>query len=307
MADPDLDRTAEAVQRFSRFYMRHTGALHERLHKSRFSLAEMRVLHELAHVGTLTAAAIARNLRLDTGYLSRMLTRFERQGLVTRQANEADARTNLLALTREGYAELDAIDIHRKPEISASLESLTPAERSQLVTSMADVERLLSPASGESITRMRRSRCGDFGWIVERHAQFASPGHAHPAYETYAANVVARYLNAVETTRQRFACWVVEQADAARVGAALLTAQSDTQARIDVLFVEPGARRRGLGAQLVTACTRFAFGAGYESLVCCFDSTHADLHGLFARAGFDASGTAPEGTVWRLDLRSYIR
>ena len=62
MGCSDPSRAVEAVRRFNRFYARHTGALHERLHKSSFSLTEVRILHELAQARATTAADLSRNL-----------------------------------------------------------------------------------------------------------------------------------------------------------------------------------------------------------------------------------------------------
>src|SRR5579862_5445051 len=93
---PDLPGRVAAVRRFSRFYTRIIGALQERLLQSRFSLTEARVLYEMAQRTGITATDLGRQLDLDAGYLSRILQRFEREGLVARTPLETDRRQSLL-------------------------------------------------------------------------------------------------------------------------------------------------------------------------------------------------------------------
>ncbi len=152
---------------------------------------------------------------------------------------------------------------------------------------MADIERLLSPESRSAIeTRLRPPRGGDFGWMIERHAHLALSTRPSLGSEAHAAAAVARFMKAMQSNTQRIACWVAEQAGSARIGTAVLMAETETQARIELLFVEPSARRRGLGAQLVAACANFAHGAGYEEVLCHLSQVHEDLCGLFMNAGF---------------------
>src|SRR3954447_23611938 len=100
--DANLDRRVAAVRRFNRFYTRQIGVLHEGLLRSPFSLAEVRVLYELAHNEEPTATDLAKELALDAGYLSRILRKFEKQGLIGRQRSAADGRRTLLRLTKRG-------------------------------------------------------------------------------------------------------------------------------------------------------------------------------------------------------------
>lgn len=296
MTGPDLMRTVEAVRRFNRFYARHGGGLHRRRHKSPYSSAETRVFHELAHGRAKTAAKVARKLDLDTGYLSRLLARFEQSGFIERHPNPADSRQHFVKLTPSGHAEVDSIASGGVDEVSAALGDLAREARAQLVSSMADVERLLSPpVDGERIV-LRMPQRGDFGWIVERCAQFD--------HEARAAEVVARLLGAGQADASRAACWIAEQDCGARIGAAVVMPASGTQARIELLFVEPGARRRGLGTRLVSSCAAFASSSRYENLSCCIDDAHAELREFVARAGFTASGDAPAGRIWRLSAEA---
>src|SRR5215469_8913395 len=104
--EPFVDR----ARRFNRFYTRAIGMLGEGYLGSGFTLAEARVIYELAKREAPTACQIGQALELDPGYLSRILKRLEAQGLVARATAEGDRRSRRLALTdagREAFTGLD--------------------------------------------------------------------------------------------------------------------------------------------------------------------------------------------------------
>src|SRR5215470_16082906 len=111
MAETDFDRRVGAVRRFNRFYTQRIGVLREGLLDSPLSLAEARVIYDLAHRATTTATDLCRDLGLDAGYLSRILRGLRKRLLIDKKPSEADGRQSLLWLTergREAFAELDA-------------------------------------------------------------------------------------------------------------------------------------------------------------------------------------------------------
>src|SRR6266571_5365864 len=101
MPEPDIDKQVAAIRAFTRFYTRKIGVL-DGMASSPFSLAEARVLYELAHGEQPTATDSRKELGLDAGYISRILRDFEGRGLVTRQQSKTDERRRFLSLTAKG-------------------------------------------------------------------------------------------------------------------------------------------------------------------------------------------------------------
>src|ERR1700710_62441 len=93
-----LDARIAAIRRFNRFYTRQIGALQAEYLQSDLSLAEVRVLYEVAQQDGATATSIGATLGLDPGYLSRMLRSLEASALVQRRRSADDGRRALLSL-----------------------------------------------------------------------------------------------------------------------------------------------------------------------------------------------------------------
>src|SRR3954468_1905347 len=96
-----MDNAITAVRAFNRFYTRFAGALDAHYMDSDLSLAEARLLYEIANREAPLAAALQTELGLDAGYVSRILRRFQAKGWIAR-ARGADARARPISLTDSG-------------------------------------------------------------------------------------------------------------------------------------------------------------------------------------------------------------
>lgn len=133
----------EAVRRFNRFYTREVGALRKNFLDTPWSLAEMRVLFEIANGGDVTASDVGRALDLDAAYVSRMLARFEKEGLIARTRSEADGRVVFLRLSAKGERVFTAANARQAANTTETLARLAPAERVRLVAAMETIVDLL--------------------------------------------------------------------------------------------------------------------------------------------------------------------
>jgi DNA-binding MarR family transcriptional regulator len=139
----ELPNHVAAVRRFNRYYTRELGLLRRHFLATPYTLGEMRVLFEIRERPGLTATDLARMLDLDTAYVSRLISRFGKEKLVSRKANTDDARFYRLALTSAGFAAVALADERQAKQTEASLVRLGPAQRQRLVAAMQTIEALL--------------------------------------------------------------------------------------------------------------------------------------------------------------------
>lgn len=279
-----------AVRRFNRFYTKQIGVLNEGLLRSPFSLAEVRVLYEIAHGRDRSAAALAKELSLDAGYLSRILRRFQKSGLVRRETSAADGRRSLLTLTEKGRRTFAALNARQEEDVAAILERLSPAGRRRLVESMQAIEELLgapAPQSNEPFI-LRPHQPGDMGWIVYRHGVLYSQEYGYDEhFEALVAKIAGDFIEHLDPARER--CWVAER-NGEIVGSVFLVKKSATVAKLRLLYVEPSARGLGIGARLIDECIRFARRARYRKIVLWTQSELLAARHLYKKAGFTLVG-----------------
>src|SRR5438552_1671011 len=127
-----MDETIAAARAFNRFYTRQIGILPQGYLDSPFSLAQVRVLYELAHRERATAGELTRELGLDPAYLSRILRGFHRQGLVGRRRSAADARQTDIWLTDAGRTAFAPLDRRSHDDIGALLGDLSESDQRRL-------------------------------------------------------------------------------------------------------------------------------------------------------------------------------
>jgi DNA-binding MarR family transcriptional regulator/GNAT superfamily N-acetyltransferase len=285
MLERGINKQVAAMRAFTRLYTRKIGVV-DGMASNPFSLAEARVLYELANREQPTATDIRKELGLDAGYISRILRDFERRKLVTREQSKTDERQRFLSLTAKGRRAFAPLNERSDCNVAAMLQELSPKERKHLVDAVQTVHRLLEGDTAQPRTPylLRPHQTGDMGWIVHRQAVLYAEEYGWDGtYEGLAAEVVAQFIKNNDPKRER--SWVAEK-DGEKVGAVFVAKESDEVAKLRLLHVEPEARGLGIGKRLVAECVRFARQAGYQKMTLWTQSIlHAARH-IYKEAGF---------------------
>jgi DNA-binding MarR family transcriptional regulator/N-acetylglutamate synthase-like GNAT family acetyltransferase len=279
---------AAGVRRFNRFYTRRIGLLSSRHLHSPFSLAEARVLYEVAHRERPTASQLAQALELDAGYLSRLLRGLRQRGLLTARAAPDDRRHRHLTLTARGRRTFGMLDTRATAEIAALIERLTDEEQDRLLASLETVEALLADGQAgapSSEVVLRSAQAGDLGWVVQRHGELYAAEHGwDESFERLVARIVGEFAAAEEGPGNH--CWIA-LLGGRRAGCVFLMPGTEPGVgKLRLLLVEPWARGYGIGGLLVDTCVEAARAAGHRTLTLWTNDVLTAARRLYERAGF---------------------
>ncbi|MFE1952375.1 GNAT family N-acetyltransferase [Streptomyces sp. NPDC059524] len=306
--------TVQDIRSFNRFYTNVIGALDYSRHLyAPYTLTESRVLYELAHTEHVDAADLRARLSLDSGYLSRILGKFERAGLVERASSGDDARRRRVTLTARGREAADLLDERSREAVGSLLSTVPAGDRERLSQALRTVREVLGDgraAPHPDNVLLREPGPGDLGWIVARNgAVYAAEFGWNADYEGLVARIVADFAQDHDPHLERV--WIAEL-DGRPVGCVMCVRDAAPgTARLRLLLVEPEARGLGIGDRLVRAVVDFARGVGYRELVLWTNDVLKAARSLYQRHGFVLAGEEPHrsfgadltGQDWRLPLR----
>jgi DNA-binding MarR family transcriptional regulator/GNAT superfamily N-acetyltransferase len=284
------------VRAFNRFYTNVIGVLHGMYLDTPYTLTEGRLLFEIARHGTVEVSWLRQALDIDAGYLSRVLSRFEAEGLLTRHRSAADARRQEIRATGAGHAAVAELDARAVRQIGALLGGV---DCGRLLDAMRVITEALDAApdnsarsstgpgnaAGRTVT-LRPLAPGDLGWVLQRHGTvYAAEFGWDASFEAVCARIIGEYTILRDRHPECARGWIAE-VDGTPAGCVFCVPDSETTARLRLLLVEPWARGLGLGARLVAQCLDFARRAGYADIVLWTYDMLAAARRIYQAAGF---------------------
>lgn len=300
------DSVVAEIRAFNRFYTAQIGLLNEHVAKSRFSLAEGRVLYEIGKRGKTTARELSMALAIDPAYLSRILQAASFMELVVVSPSVVDRRSNEIVLSPAGQRAVDELETLNDDAIEMLLTDVGPAQRTKLVEAMGAIRTVFGDEAQKTPVILRPHRIGDLGWMIHRQGilynrQFGWNGE----FEA----LIARIYGGYETLPGPKDLWVAEQ-NGGIVGS-IFVAPSEglaDSAQLRMLYVEPSARGQGVGTALVAQAVGFARANSYRRMRLWTHTIQESARRIYAAAGFAIVETIPEdnfgvkmmGEIWEM-------
>jgi len=262
--------------------------LAEKIFGSSYSLAQVRVLNELSFRKSVTASILCRDLRMDGGYISRILQGFEREGLITKERSKSDGRQRTIRLTRKGQKVGESVSAEANRKVQEMLSPVSLQDQMRLVEAMNVIDEILNANINAAVLEgstwvLRPHRPGDMGLIIHSHAvQFAEDYGWNEEFEALVAEKTAEFIRNFDPARER--CWLAEH-QGRMVGSLCLVRVKEDVAELRLPFVASEARNLGIGKAMLAEALRFARHVGYKKITMWTESIHEHARDIFEDAG----------------------
>ena len=144
-AEIDVTRLRVALARLSRRLRRHELA--------GLTPTQLAALSTIGKTGPMRLGDLAAAEGIAPSTLTRLVTALEESGYVRRCADPSDARASTLTITAHGQEALERIRRENTLMLTASLELLTPEQRSALAAALPVLEQL-AEAQGSRLSAL---------------------------------------------------------------------------------------------------------------------------------------------------------
>lgn len=137
------DKTINEIRKFNRFYTVNMGFLDSGYLDTSYSIVETRILFEIKMHEICIQSDIAKTLHIDKSYLSRIISRFCKNGLIEKNKSAKDKRIIYIALTEKGNMETERLIELTDNQIKAQIIRLNSDECEKLCDAMNVVISIL--------------------------------------------------------------------------------------------------------------------------------------------------------------------
>jgi GNAT superfamily N-acetyltransferase/DNA-binding MarR family transcriptional regulator len=245
-----MDKASMAsVRSFNRTVTQRIGALNDEYLERDRPLGASRVLWEVGE-RDVDVRHLRVRLDLDSGYLSRLLRRLERDGLLVVEPSVDDGRVRVARLTQAGRRERQLLDRRSEDLVASLLEPLADHQQERLVAAMQVVERLLIAGLVNVTIEDPRTQAAQFclrSYFAELDNRFEAGFEPELSISADAADLAEpRGLLLVARLRDE------------PIGCGALKLHGREPVEIKRMWVAPSARGLGLGRRLLAELERHA-------------------------------------------------
>lgn len=291
----EIEVRALEMKRFNRFYTHIIDLVNQTILKSPYSLTEARILLEIDREKECTATYLTEVLRLDSGYLSRILKKFVKERLMEKKKSLSDGRLQVLFLTVKGENMVKKLYQDSTQQAGKILKQLPEISQNELIQRMKEIRSLLNSKEQEIIIRSPRE--GDMSYMAYRHCILYQKEYGlGKIFEKFVLESLYKYLE----ERPNGKIWILE-CDGRIVGSIAIVESLNKEVQLRWFLIEPEFRSSGFGKKLMEKAMEFCKAEKFEKVfLWTFKDLKAARH-LYRSFGFTLVEEVPSN-IWRLGL-----
>jgi len=273
------------IRAFSRFYTDIIGLLDQHLLDSSYSLAEVRILYELYNGGDMQASNLMELMRIDKSYLSRVLKKLERDGLIGRLRSDKDGRAVVLSLTVKGKAEFEVLNEASDNQIARLLAPLADSQKQAMAAEMRSVMQALKPRrlTLNDISIRNELRPGDLGYVAYLHGELYTRECGYGLnFEGYVLESMGEFAHQYNPVKDRI--WVCGHNH--KIIGFLAAVNRGDQAQLRYFIFQPEYRGIGLGKKLMDEFMAYLKEQGFNRAYLWTTNEQHTATALYKKYGF---------------------
>jgi DNA-binding MarR family transcriptional regulator/GNAT superfamily N-acetyltransferase len=279
---------------FNRFYTNILGLLDKHILESDFSLTEGRILFELQEIGPSMANTLSQRLNIDKSYLSRILAKFEMNGLIEKEVSGDDSRAYVIRLSEKGTEQFHALSEKSSDQITRLLAPLDDAACREIQAAMADIKKHLTWATSGLLIRPFTQ--ADIDFVISRQILLYETeyGFTSDVWKTYVAEAVQQLADQFDPQRD---CMLILERGGVPCGCIAIAHADQTTAQLRFFFVEASLRGLGAGRRLMDTAMAFCREKHYRHVFLWTCDRLDAARYLYAKNGFQITSTH-ENNEW---------
>jgi len=276
------------IRGFNRFYTNILGLLDQHILDSGYSLTEARVLFEISKIKRCKANNLVNQLRIDRSYMSRMIMKFEKNGLITKEVSDSDNRVNFINLTEKGWSEFHELNNKSNEQVEKMIEPLSGDALNQVHNAMNIIKKNLAvTTNGISIRTFADS---DVAYVITRHITM------YKTERNLSSAIFNKYIedgvhNLVQKFDEEKDCMYILEYNGSPAGCVAITHTDEKTAQFRYFFLEPEMRGLGAGHKLIDMAIDFCRQKGYKQVFLWTISAQKVVRHLYGIKGFKMTDT----------------
>ena len=279
------------IQGFNKVYQNLLKQIDAAVLETGYTLTEKDVLLEISKTERCTANILIQQLSIDRSYMSRMITKFEKHGLIEKTPSQTDSRIRYVRLTELGRHEINRLSDIQSRQIGSIFHKLSKEDQQTVWQAMVLIRNKLSDAN--DVITIRPFTQSDIEYVISRHKTlYYAERHLSGTFSAYVDEIVYRFVDRFDPQTD---CLNILECNGVPAGSIAIARAGAKTAQLRFFMLEPEMRQRGYGNRLMDMALAFCREKGYETVFLLTITAQViarhvyETHGFHKVASYDKS------------------